>query len=75
MLDAAHEFACTVLLSRRLVSGGPQLPLGHLGPVHDLPDMGQAHRALADAMTTAHLLLRVQDDVAERRYAMSSGPA
>lgn len=64
--DAAHAFACTVLLSRRLYPEAPNCRLGTLAAYHGLPDAGRAHRALADALTTAHLLLRVQRDVAER---------
>lgn len=62
--DPAHEgFACTVLLSRRLYLDAPNCRLGTLAQFHGLPDSGRAHRALADAMTTAHLLLRIQADV------------
>ena len=64
--DAAHAFACTVLLSRRLYPDAPNCRLGTLAAHHRLPDEGRAHRALADALTTAHLLLRVQRDVALR---------
>lgn len=64
--DAAHEFACTVLLSRRLYPESPNCKLGTLAQYHRLPDMGRAHRALADAQTTAHLLTRIQRDVAQR---------
>lgn len=64
--DAAHEFACTVLLARRLYPEAPNCKLGTLAQYHRLPDMGRAHRALADAQTTAHLLTRIQRDVAER---------
>jgi DNA polymerase-3 subunit epsilon len=65
--DPAHEgFACTVLLSRRLYLDAPNCRLGTLAQFHGLPDSGRAHRALADAMTTAHLLLRIQRDIGER---------
>ncbi len=65
--DPAHEgFACTVLLSRRLYPEAPNCRLGTLAQFHRLPDSGRAHRAMADAMTTAHLLLRIQRDVSER---------
>ncbi|MCV2371131.1 3'-5' exonuclease [Paucibacter oligotrophus] len=65
--DPAHEsFACTVLLSRRLYPDAPNCRLGTLAQFHALPNSGRAHRALADAMTTAHLLLRIQNDVEER---------
>jgi DNA polymerase-3 subunit epsilon len=62
--DPAHEFACTVLLARRIYPEAPSCKLGNLAQFHQLPDSGRAHRALADASTTAHLLLRIQQDVA-----------
>ena len=64
--DPAHEFACTVLLARRLYPEAPNCKLGTLVRHFQLPDTGRAHRALADAMSTAHLLLRMQADVADR---------
>jgi len=66
--DPAHEFVCTVLLSRRLYPEAPNCKLGTLARFFDLPSAGRAHRALADATVTAHLLLRMQRDL-ERRYA------
>lgn len=72
--DPAHEFACTVLLARRLYPDSPNCKLGTLAQFHALPDSGRAHRALADALTTAHLLLRMQDDLAAR-YAAELGDA
>lgn len=72
--DPAHQFACTVLLARRLYPEAANCKLGTLAQFHALPDMGRAHRALADAQTTAHLLLRMQRDVA-RRYAAALGEA
>jgi DNA polymerase III subunit epsilon len=64
--DPAHEFACTVRLSRRLYPEAPNHRLGTLAAWHQLPDTGRAHRALADATTTAHLLLRILDDLSRR---------
>jgi DNA polymerase-3 subunit epsilon len=64
--DPAHDFACTLLLSRRLYPQAHNHRLGTLAALHRLPDSGRAHRALADAQTTAHLLLRLQQDVAQR---------
>ncbi|WP_119156383.1 PolC-type DNA polymerase III [Caldimonas tepidiphila] len=64
--DPAHDFACTLLLARRLYPQAPDHKLGTLARVHALPDAGRAHRALADAETTAQLLLRMQRDVRER---------
>jgi DNA polymerase-3 subunit epsilon len=70
--DPAHEFACTVLLARRLYPEAPNCKLGTLQQFFDLPDAGRAHRALADATVTARLLLRMQRDL-ERRFAPELG--
>lgn len=64
--DPAHEFACTVLLSRRLYPQAANHRLGTLAELHQLPRSGRAHRALADAEVTAHLLLQIQHDVSKR---------
>ena len=64
--DPAHEFACSMLLSRRLYPLAANHRLGTLAALHHLPSTGRAHRALADAEVTAHLLLRIQHDVSDR---------
>ncbi len=71
--DEAQDtpFACTVRLSRRLFPQAPNHRLGTLAEWHRLPDAGRAHRALADATTTAHLLLRLQEELASRLGADS----
>ena len=66
--DAAHVFACTVLLSRRLYPHADNHRLGTLAKLHALPSAGRAHRALADAEVTAHLVMLMQRDV-EQRFA------
>ncbi|MBA4176572.1 MAG: DNA polymerase III subunit epsilon [Leptothrix sp. (in: Bacteria)] len=71
--DRAHAFACTLLLSRRLYPQADNHRLGTLARLHRLPDNGRAHRALADALTTAQLLLQMQRDVAERHAAALAG--
>jgi DNA polymerase III subunit epsilon len=71
--DPAHQFACTLLLSRRLTPQAPNHRLRTLAALHRLPDHGRAHRALADALTTAQLLLRLQADLAERYAALLAG--
>lgn len=63
--DPAHDFACTVRLSRRLYPQAPNHRLGTLARWHRLPDTGRAHRAQADATTTAHLLVKILDDLAQ----------
>jgi DNA polymerase-3 subunit epsilon len=67
-------FACTLLLSRRLNDDAPNHKLGTLARMFDLPRSGRAHRAMADAEVTAHLLVRMQRDV-ERRFAEQLGDA
>ncbi len=71
--DPAHDFACTLLLARRLYPQAPNHRLGTLAALHRLPDQGRAHRALADALTTAQLLLQMQHDVQDRFAAELAG--
>jgi DNA polymerase-3 subunit epsilon len=72
--DPSHQFACTLLLSRRLYPQAPNHRLGTLAALHRLPDNGRAHRALADALTTAQLWLRMQQDAAPQGLPPRSGP-
>lgn len=71
--DAPHPFACTVRLARRLYPEAPNHQLGTLARFHQLPSAGRAHRALADAQVTAALLLRMQQDLAERWGVADAG--
>ena len=73
-LAAEHAFACTVRLSRRLYPEAPNHKLGTLAEWFDLPTSGRAHRALADAEVTAHLLARMLRDL-DRRYGCSADAA
>ena len=57
------EFACTVLLSRRVFPNTANHKLGTLVQHFNLPTSGQAHRALADAEVTAHLLLHLMAEL------------
>ncbi len=68
-LPAAHPFACTVLLSRRLLPQAPNHQLGTLARYLSLPTTGRAHRALADAEVTAELLHHLQA-LLHRQYAL-----
>ena len=65
-LQASNDFACTLLLSRRLYPDAPNHKLGTLAQWFDLPSSGRAHRALADAEVAAHLLARMQRDLQVR---------
>lgn len=50
-----QPFACSLLLSRRLLPQAPSHKLGNLNRWAQLPSTGQAHRALADAEMAANL--------------------
>ncbi|MBX9762655.1 MAG: 3'-5' exonuclease [Pseudomonadaceae bacterium] len=50
-----QPFACSLLLSRRLLPMAPSHKLGNLNRWVGLPDTGKAHRALADAEMAANL--------------------
>lgn len=62
-----QDFACTLLLARRLLPHAPDHKLGTLTRWAGLPDAGRAHRALADARMAAHLLQYLLE-TAERQY-------
>jgi DNA polymerase-3 subunit epsilon len=70
--DPCHDFACTVLLSRRLWPEARSHALGAMTRFHGLRFDGAAHRAMADARVTAELLLKVHAEVA-RRFALDLG--
>ena len=70
--DPAHDFACTVLLSRRLWPEARGHGLAAMTQFHGLRFTGRAHRAMADARVTAELLLKVQAEVAQR-FALDLG--
>ncbi|MBF0460742.1 MAG: 3'-5' exonuclease [Magnetococcales bacterium] len=61
-----QEFACTMLAARRVYPTAPNHKLGTLATFARLPATGQAHRALADAEMTAHLLWHMEATLAER---------
>ncbi len=60
------EIACSMLVSRRVYPDAPSHKLGTLVEYKSLPSDGTFHRALADAEMTAHLWLRMLDDIADR---------
>ncbi|POZ62910.1 3'-5' exonuclease [Chromobacterium alticapitis] len=63
-LARRQSFACTLLLSRRLLPQAPDHKLGTLTRWAKLPDTGRAHRALADAEMAANLLTLLGDTLA-----------
>ena len=66
-----QPFACSLLLSRRLLPMAPSHKLGNLNQWAGLPSTGKAHRALADAEMAANLtcfmaaLLRERHGIAD----------
>ena len=56
-------FACSMLIARRLYQSAPDHKLGTLVKYNKLPTEGVYHRALADAEMTAHLWLKMLDDL------------
>ena len=64
-----------MLLSRRLYPEAPSHSLGRIVRHLGLPPAEKAHRALADAQMTAHLLLRMQTDLRERWHIPDPGHA
>lgn len=61
-----QEFACSLLLSRRLLPQAPSHKLGALIKFAQLPVAGRYHRALADAEMAASLLLRLEAELQSR---------
>jgi DNA polymerase-3 subunit epsilon len=65
-LHYTGQFACSLLLSRRISQDAPNHKLGTLVDYHQLPNDGVFHRALADATMTSHLWL-YQIDVLQQQ--------
>jgi len=64
-----QEFACTMLLARRLCPEAPNHKLGTLVEFLGVPVAGRFHRALADAEMAAGLLARLEEAL-ERRFGL-----
>jgi DNA polymerase-3 subunit epsilon len=65
-----QEFACSMLVARRVFPLAASHKLGVLVEHANLPVTGRFHRALADAEMAASLLAHM-DDVLRRRYKIS----
>ena len=59
------EFACSMLVARRLYQDASNHKLGTLVELLSIPNDGTFHRALADADMTAHLWLKMLTDITE----------
>lgn len=66
-----NAFACSMLAARRLYQDAPNHKLGTLVAYHHLPNDGTFHRALADAQMTAHLWLKMLNDLQDD-YALDN---
>lgn len=61
-----QEFACSLLLARRLLPQATSHKLGDLIRYVNLPAGGRAHRALADAEMAASLLIHLEEELRNR---------
>lgn len=68
-----QEFACSMLLARRIYPAAPDHKLGTLVRHLGLPSAIRHHRALADAEMTAHLWLRMMSDI-RQQYGLNAVP-
>lgn len=66
-----QEFACSMLVARRVFPQAPSHKLGVLVEFAKLPVAGRYHRALADAEMAASLLVRMEDEL-RRRYQVGA---
>ena len=66
-----QEFACSMLVARRVFPQAPSHKLGALVEFAGLPVAGRYHRALADAEMAASLLLHIEDEL-RRRYRVDA---
>jgi len=65
-LERQQDFACSMLLARRIYPDAPNHKLGTLVKYARVPVAGRFHRALADAEMTANLLLRMEEELMGR---------
>lgn len=72
-LRREQEFACSLLVSRRVFPAAASHKLSALVAYAGLPVTGAFHRALADAEMTALLLARMADELG-RRYGLREVP-
>ena len=68
-----QEFACSMLLARRIYPTSPDHKLGTLVSHLKLPSAARHHRALADAEMTAYLWLKMVTDI-KKKYGISAVP-
>ena len=67
------SFACSMLIARRLYQNAPDHKLGTLVRYKQLPIKGDFHRALADSEMTAHLWLKMLEELSSQ-YQLDNIP-
>lgn len=72
-LDYDCPVDCSMLMARRVYPSAPDHKLGTLVAYAQIPTDGTYHRALADAMLTARLMMRMAASV-RRRYEIENVP-
>ena len=65
-LNYQGEFACSLLLARRVFQDAPNHKLGSLVDFANIPVEGDFHRALYDAQMTAKVWLAMLESIGER---------
>ncbi len=63
---ATQPMACSLLVARRLYQDAPNHKLKTLIEFNNIKVSGNFHRALADAEMTAHLWMKMQEDLIQR---------
>ncbi len=71
--EYSGQFACSMLVARRIYQDAPDHKLGTLVKYANIPADGVFHRALYDSEMTAKLWLAMLDDI-DRRYNIASIP-
>ncbi|TBN40730.1 PolC-type DNA polymerase III [Pseudomonas sp. BGI-2] len=61
-----QNFACSLLLARRLMPAAPNHKLGTLTTFARLPNTGKAHRAMADAEMAANLTAHLAQELRQK---------
>ena len=69
--EVCGEFACSMLIARRVYQAAPNHKLGGLVAYKNIPTDGVFHRALADAEMTGRLWLEMLADI-QREYAVGT---
>jgi DNA polymerase III subunit epsilon len=65
-LRVQQPFVCSLKMARRIYPAAPNHRLGTLVEYAQVPRQGDFHRALADARMTAHLWLKMRDEIQAR---------